>query len=77
MSSSASNRIDINIPAETPAKGVHVIDVQKLLPAASLEELKRYPAFEAGYLIAKADSSENNLEINLFVREFLENLFIF
>ena len=77
MSSSTSNRIDISIPVETPAKGVHVIDVQKLLPAASLEELKRYPAFEAGYLIAKADSSENNLEINLFVREFLENLSIF
>ena len=76
LAASKSNRIDISIPTEIPAKGVHVIDAAKLLSAVSLEKLKKYPAFEAGYLIVKNGGFVNHLETNLFAKEFLCNLYI-
>ena len=84
--SSVSGETELDIPGESVGESAVVIDASKILKSLSskdedmtdidsvLDELKRYPSYQSGYLIIKNNGLINYLETNLFVKTFLENL---
>lgn len=76
MASSSTGEIDIMIMADSSVKKSLFIDADKLLANSSIREIKKYPAYESGYLILKNSGNINFLEMNILAMEFMKNLAI-
>ena len=84
--SSVSGETELDIPGESIGESGSIINATKILrnlPSdgesspdidSVLNELKRYPSYNSGYLIYKENNLVKYLETNLFIKTFFEHL---
>lgn len=70
VANKSDSTFQLTIPGQS-AYGAIYIDVLSLLD--NVDELKRYPSYENGYLIIKNHNTINYMEINSFIITFLSN----
>lgn len=70
-----SGLLEASFPVTMAAPGVPVIDALQLLGETDFQAIKKYPAFQSGYLILKNGELLNAMDINIFLMAFLQHAF--